>query len=116
MHNYKELEVWKKSVLLAELIYQKTKSFPDHKKFGMISQMRRCSVSVASNISEGAGRNGKKEFRQFLGYAIASSFELETQLIIAQNIDYLGEQQFCELNGKLNQIQKMLVGLNKSLN
>lgn len=115
MHNYKELEVWKKSVLLAELIYKKTKSFPDNEKFGMISQMRRCSVSVASNIAEGAGRNTKGEFGQFLGYAYGSIGELETQGIIAYKVNLLGELEYEEIDLLVQEVQKMIFRLRKSL-
>ncbi|MDR9416933.1 MAG: four helix bundle protein, partial [Gracilimonas sp.] len=66
MHNYKQLEVWNKGVQLATDIYKLTKEFPKEEKYGIISQMRRCSVSISSNIAEGAGRHSDKEFRQFL--------------------------------------------------
>lgn len=84
MHNYKELEVWKKAIELAELVYSISANFPEHEKFGLTSQIRRSSVSVASNIAEGAGRNSEKEFAQFLGYAYGSCCELETQLILSK--------------------------------
>ena len=70
---------------LAEQVYLETKGFPEEEKFGFTAQIRRSSVSVASNIAEGAGRNSKKEFRNFLGHANGSSYELETQLRIAKN-------------------------------
>ncbi len=83
MHNYKKLEVWKESVNLVTEIYLLTDNYPDKEKFGLISQINRCAVSIPSNIAEGAGRSSKKEFALFLGYSLASSFELETQLIIS---------------------------------
>jgi len=115
MHNFKELGVWKKSIDFCTDIYRITESFPSQEKYGLISQINRSCVSISSNIAEGAGRNGNGEFRQFLGYALASSFELETQLIIAKNIKYLTGQVFEELLLKLNEIQRMLVGLRKSI-
>ncbi len=72
MHNYKQLEVWKKAVDLAVRVYAITKNFPSEGKFGITSQMRRCVVSISSNIAEGAGRNSDNEFRQFLHIAFGS--------------------------------------------
>ena len=115
MHNYKELEVWKKSVDLAEAIYNLTNSFPDSEKFGITSQMRRCSVSIASNIAEGAGRNSKGEFGQFLGYAYGSSCELETQLLIAFKVNLMDEKDKISSISKIDEIQKMIFSLKKTL-
>lgn len=115
MHNFKELEVWKKAVTLCTSIYKETESFPNQEKYGLISQINRSCISIASNIAEGAGRNSKKEFAQFLGYSIASSFELETQMIIASNLNYLDKEIFAKLEADLNEIQRMMVGLSKSL-
>jgi len=115
MHNYKELSVWKKSVSLATDIYDSTKTFPEVEKYGITSQIRRSVVSISSNIAEGAGRFGVKEFRQFTTIAYGSSFELETQLIISKNLDYLSELQFNQLMDDLMTIQKMLYKLIKSL-
>ena len=116
MHRYKDLDVWKKSMDLVELIYQTTKSFPDSEKFGLTSQINRCSVSVASNIAEGAGRNSKGEFKQFIGIAVGSLFELETQILIAQRIGYLTSQGSDQVISEVESIHKMLFGLKKSLN
>jgi four helix bundle protein len=89
MHRYKELEIWKTSILLTKKVYETTSKFPDAEKFGLTNQLNRAAVSIASNIAEGAGRNGNKEFNQFLGIAIGSIYEVETQLIIASEIGYL---------------------------
>ncbi|MFK5879561.1 MAG: four helix bundle protein [Flavobacteriaceae bacterium] len=89
MHNYKKLNVWEESVNLVTDVYQLTDTFPNKEKFGLISQINRCSVSIPSNIAEGAGRSSKKEFSLFLGDALASSFELETQLIISNNLKFI---------------------------
>ena len=115
MHNYKKLDVWKESVNLVTEIYRLTDSFPDKEKFGLISQINRCAVSIPSNIAEGAGRSSKKEFSLFLGYALASSFELETQLIITNNLNFISEAQKVEITEKLNIIQKKIYSLIKSL-
>ena len=116
MHNYKKLDVWKESVNLVTEIYQLTDKFPDKEKFGLISQINRCAVSIPSNIAEGAGRSSKKEFSLFLGYALASSFELETQLIISNNLKLILNEQKIEIIEKLNIIQKKIYSLVKSLN
>ncbi len=113
MHNYKQLEVWNKGIELASAIYRVTKSFPKEEKFGIISQMRRCSVSISSNRAEGAGRNSDKEFRQFLNISFGSCSELETQLIISQNLEYLTKGEFEEITAELTEIQRMLFTLIK---
>ncbi len=115
MHNFKELHVWQRSVELATEIYQLTKTYPKNEMYGLTSQIRRCSVSVSSNIAEGAGRSGKKEFRHFLNIAYGSSFELETQLIISNNLGYLDQAKFEFLNEKIVELQKMLYKLIKSI-
>jgi four helix bundle protein len=115
MHNYKKLEVWKESVNIVTEIYQLTDCFPDKEKFGLISQINRCAVSIPSNIAEGAGRSSKKEFSLFLGYALASSFELETQLIISNNLKFISDKQKEENINELNIIQRKIYSLIKSL-
>lgn len=113
MNNYKELKVWQKSMDLAEKVYQLTKSFPDQEKFGLISQLRRCAVSIPSNIAEGAGRNSNKEFRNFLGIANGSANELNTQLLIAVRIGYVKEEQLKEIFSLLSEVQKIIFVLIK---
>lgn len=115
MHNFKELNVWQSSVNLATEIYRVTKTYPKNEMYGLTSQIRRCSISISSNIAEGAGRSGKKEFRYFLNIAYGSSFELETQLIISKNLNYVDHEKFEFLNEKIVEIQKMLYKLIKSL-
>lgn len=85
MNGFKNLEVWKRAVAFATKIYNGTSSFPDGGKYGLVSQLRRCSVSIGSNIAEGTGRNTNKDFKRFLSIAYGSSYELETQLIISTN-------------------------------
>ncbi|MFD2036400.1 four helix bundle protein [Belliella marina] len=111
MNNHKELEIWKRSIKLAVSVYKATKFFPSEEKFGLTSQIRRCSVSVPSNIAEGAGRRGNKEFLQFLGIAYGSLCELETQLIISMELEFLSHGDFEKLNVEINEIQKMTYSL-----
>jgi len=84
MHNFKELKVWKAGIEICKTIFVLTRSFPGEEKFGLISQMTRSAVSIPSNIAEGCGRKSNKELHQFLNIALGSSFELETQIIIAK--------------------------------
>ena len=115
MHDYKKLNVWKESIELITEVYKTTNKFPSTEKFGLISQINRCSVSVASNIAEGAGRNTDGEFRQFLGTAKGSSYELETQLIVSNNLGYISSDELNVLIEKLEYVQKMIQNLIKSL-
>ena len=115
MHNYKELRVWKQAIVLATDVYKIAEGFPKEEKYGLTSQIQRSVVSIPSNIAEGAGRNGGKEFKLFLGYSAGSSCELETQLIIAKELNYITEDCANDLILKVNDVQKMIYGLLKSL-
>jgi four helix bundle protein len=115
MHRYQELNVWKKAMDLVASIYELTDKFPTKEQFGLTSQINRCSVSIASNIAEGAGRNSKKEFNQFLGIAAGSLFELETQLLISSRVGYSKEEEIKSLVDSIGEIHKMLIGLKKTL-
>ena len=116
MHNFKELKVWKMSIELTKLVFELTRSFPNEHKFGLSNQLFRCAVSIPSNIAEGCGRKSDKELKQFVSISLGSSFELETQIIIAKEVDLITIEQFDSINSKLLEIQKMLNGLSKSLN
>ena len=115
MNRFKELKVWQKSVDLSTEIYRISEKIPNKERYGLISQMTRCSVSIPSNIAEGAGRNGKGEFKHFLGIALGSSFELETQLLISKNLNYLTDEVYKNCTESVCEIQSMIIGLKKSL-
>lgn len=115
MNNYKELKVWQKAVDLAVLVYEITRNFPKEEIYGLTSQIRRSAVSIASNIAEGAGRNSKKDFNNFLGISNGSSSELETQMMIAYKINLIDELALQSVQGKVDEIQKMNWSLKKSL-
>ena len=115
MNRFKELLVWQKSVDLSVSVYRITEHFPVKEVYGLTSQLRRSAVSIPSNLAEGAGRNKSGEFVNFIGIALGSSFELETQLIIAQKVGFLNEIDFININKQLAEIQNMLFGLKKSL-
>jgi len=108
---HKDLDVWKESIILVKDVYTLTKLFPKDEIYGLTSQMRRCAVSIPSNIAEGSARNYDKEFIQFLYISLGSLSELETQLIISIEINYINEYNFA----KLEKIKKMLLGLIKYL-
>ena len=109
---HKDLDVWKKSMDLVERVYRRTERFPDSEKYGLINQIRRCAVSVSSNIAEGAARNTDKEFVQFCYIALGSLSELETQLLIAERLKY---SQNIDILENVVEIRRMLLGLIKYL-
>lgn len=111
--NHKDLNVWKKSMDLVTSIYKSTRTFPQEELYGLTSQMRRASVSIPSNIAEGAARNSKKEFMQFLYISLGSLSELETQLLIANNLNYL--QDIDQITERIGIVRKLLNGLIFSL-
>jgi len=115
MKTHKDLDVWKKGVEFVTLIYHTTSLFPKEELFGLTSQIRRSAISIPSNIAEGAARNHDKEFLQFIYIALASASELETQLIIANNLGFVDSEKKNTLIGELNTISKMLQGLIKSI-
>jgi len=113
MRDFRKLEVWHEAISLVELIYKLTNEFPNSERFNLISQMQRCSVSIPSNLAEGASRDSSKEFSRYLQIAIGSSFELETQLIISNRLGYIKESK--DLLDIINRLQRRLNALNKSI-
>ncbi len=111
----KDLDVWKKSICLVKNIYLITKEFPKDEIYGLVSQMRRASISIPSNIAEGNSRQHTNEYIQFLYVALASSSELETQIIICKELSYLSEKIEEELLEEIDHIGKMLRKLIQSL-
>ncbi len=115
MHDFKKLIVWEKSVNLSVNLYNSTKEFPSEEKFGLISQIRRSSISIPSNIAEGAGRNHPKEFVNFLGISSGSCNELYTQLMIAQKVNFINEKDFENYIIQIEEIKKMIFKLKQSI-
>jgi len=111
---HRELEVWKKAMDFVE-VYSITSEFPKSEVYGLTSQLRRASVSIPSNLAEGAGRKGNKEFMQFLNIAQGSISELDTQLELAYHLEYINKQDSSNLINRLTEISKMLYGLAKAL-
>jgi four helix bundle protein len=112
---FRDLTVWQRAVELATCIYQVTAQFPRSEIYGLTSQLRRAAVSVASNIAEGAGRGSKKEFKQFLQMARGSNGELQTQLIIASNLEIATRNQVASAEALSHEVGKMLNGLLRSI-
>lgn len=100
--SHKKLKAWKKSILLVKEIYKLTQFFPDTEKFGLTSQMRRAAVSISSNISEGASRKSQIERNRFYEIARSSLVELDTQIEIALELDYLNQEDLADLAELLN--------------
>lgn len=115
VNKYQDLVVWQKAMDFAEKIYGLTRKFPVEEKFGLTSQINRAVVSIASNIAEGAGRDSKREFSQFLSISMGSCFEAETQIMLAKRIGLMKEQEVQPLIELSSEIQRMISGLKKSL-
>ncbi len=113
--SYRDLIVWQKATAMVTEIYRATHGFPREEMFGLTSQLRRSAVSVASNIAEGQGRLSRGEFRQFLGQARGSLIEMETQLLIAENLGFLSSKTVAGLMDCSGEISRLLHGLLKSL-
>ena len=111
MHNYKELNVWKRSIKLCAAVYKLTSTFPNEERFGLISQMRRASVSIPSNIAEGGGRRTNNEFVHFLGIAHGSICELESQLFVSAELEFISFDTIEAITFEITEIQKMLYAL-----
>jgi four helix bundle protein len=108
MKDYKDWIVWQKSMLLVEDIYMATKNFPTHELHGLTSQIRRCAVSIPSNIAEGYARVSKKDQNHFYRISFASSRELETQIEISKRLKYISEDACLKINSLLVEVIKML--------
>ncbi|SHH51664.1 four helix bundle protein [Fibrobacter sp. UWH9] len=113
--SYKDLVVWQKAMDLSVAVYQVTKSFPKEELFGMVSQMRRAAVSIASNIAEGEGRKSKNEFAHFVSIAMGSKAELETQVTLCERVGLCSDTESQNLLSMLDEIGKMLASLKTRL-
>lgn len=106
--SYKELIVWQKSIQLVKAIFILTNKFPKSELYGLASQMRRAAVGIPSNIAEGYGRKSTKEYAQFYSIAYGSALELETQIIIAEELELAKKEDFTTVEELLNEILRML--------
>ena len=115
VESFRELVVWQRAVELSVAVYKLTAAFPKDEMYGLTSQIRRASVSIASNIAEGQGRCSPGEFRQFLGIARGSNLEVQTQLVIAEKLGYGMSSNIAECEGLSFEVGRMLNGLMKTL-
>ena len=114
-HNFKKLTIWQESLELVIETYKVTKTFPSEEKFGLSSQLNRCSVSIPSNIAEGTSKSTSKHFNTYLETALGSAFEWETQIIIANKLNYINNNKFEELKNKINKTQNMIYNFMNTL-
>ena len=114
-HNFLNLGIWKRSRILVKQVYEITRNFPDDEKFGLTSQIRRCAVSVPSNIAEGCGRGTNPQLKHFLDIAIGSLCELETQIYLAYDLSYITKNVGTELVKETTEIRKMTKSFKNSL-
>ena len=110
--NHKKLDAWKKSIDIVEMIYKLSALFPEEEKYGLTSQIRRAAVSVPSNLAEGAARNSKKEFLNFISISLGSLAEVETQVIIAQRLDFSEPGNIFD---QINEVRALIIGLRNYL-
>jgi four helix bundle protein len=115
MQDYTKLKVWEKSHQLTLAIYKHTQRFPDDERFGLTSQLRRCSASIGANIAEGCGRDGRKDMNRFRQIASGSASELSYHLLLAKDLGLLSADSFAALKLEITQTHKMLAGLMATL-
>lgn len=111
-HNFRELKIWKEAISIVKSVYILSSTLPDSEKYGLKSQMNRAAISIPSNIAEGTGRSSEKEFTHFLRIAVSSSYELETQLVLVEELFEISTE---EIRLKLNNLQPMIGGFIRSL-
>ena len=116
MHNIKKLKIWNDSIDLCVDVYQALATMPNDEKYGLSSQIKRSAVSIPSNIAEGAGRDTNPQFSHFLNIAYGSSYELQTQLIISERLNFISSEVNESLLEKLNEVQKMVYVFKENIN
>ena len=115
MKTYRDLQVWQKSMTLVTEVYKISKGFPKDEAYGLTSQIRRCAISIPSNMAEGYGRNSTNEYIHFLRIATGSLYELQTQMEISMNLCYLNRDEFDKLYEVSREIERMLSSLIRKL-
>jgi four helix bundle protein len=111
MKNFRDLQVWQKAHQLTLRVYKTTSAFPREEVYGLTSQIRRCSASIAANLAEGCGRQGNNEFHRFLQIALGSASELEYHFLLSRDLDYLADSCFHSLNDDVIELKRMLASL-----
>lgn len=108
MKTFRDLIIWQKAMTLVTNCYKSTNSFPKEEQFGLTSQLKRCSISIPSNIAEGFGRGTNKEYYRFLNIAMGSLFEFQTQIEIAYNLEYISQADFNSIYEDSREVERML--------
>ncbi len=116
IHNFRELIAWQKAMQLSKKVYILTQTFPAEERFGLTSQIQRAVVSIPSNIAEGTGRTTQKELLHFLSFSLGSAYELETELLLAHDFNYIDAEQSEEINADVVEVQKLVYSLMKKFN
>ena len=115
MQDFTKLKVWQKAHNFTVNLYRITSSFPQEERFGLTNQIRRASVSIESNLAEGCGRNGDKEFSRFIDIAQGSAYEVRCQLFIARDLEFLSIDNFKLLLNKIDEVSRMMIAFQKKL-
>lgn len=116
IHNFRELIAWQKAMQLTKNVYLLLKDFPSSEQYGLITQIQRAVVSIPSNIAEGAGRATQKELVHFLSFSLGSAYELETELLLAGELNYISAGQSEKINAEVVEVQKLVYSLMKKYN
>ena len=116
MHNIGKLKIWNASIDLCVEVYEAVANMPNDERYGLSSQIKRSAVSIPSNIAEGAGRDSSPQFNQFLNIAFGSSYELQTQLIISERLNFITKEVTEPILSKLDEIQKMIYVFKENVN
>lgn len=115
MHNFRKFHIWSDSMILVTKIYKLLENLPRDERFNLISQIKRCAVSIPSNIAEGAGRGSNKDFNRFLAYSTGSSYELETQLLLCIELNLVSKELPTPVLNDLDVLQKKIYNFKKTL-
>lgn len=114
-HYFKNIKAWQKARELVPIVYKVVNKFAQDEKYALVSQIKRSTVSISSNIAEGSGRSTNADFSHFLDIALGSTFELESQLIISTDLGFAENEQITEIMGVLEETQKLIIGFQKNL-
>lgn len=115
IRSYRDLVAWQKAMDFGIEVYKTTKTLPDSERFGLVSQLRRAAVSVASNIAEGYGRGTRSDYLRFLRTARGSLYEIDTQMLLAARLEYLTSNAYETIHERLNECGRLIAGLIRSL-
>lgn len=113
--NYRDLEVWQKSRILVKEIYSLSQNFPREEQFGLTTQIRRAVISIPSNIAEGHSRQSTKDYISFISMAIGSLAEVDTQMVLAQDLNYISNKDYAAVESNIHSLQQMLHKLRGAL-